>query len=108
MRSSLTSTALLFTAFLTTPDTIAQPALDAPEETVAFEVDLSLPKAQLYASVQDQARIHCKSDSGSSIFDPMIRRKCRKDLTAQVMAQIGALDYAILNEAEDAETRTDG
>lgn len=107
MRSSLTLTAFAFAAMLTTPTTIAQPTLDAPSEIVSFEIDLSLSEDQLYAEVRDQARTHCKSEQGSRIFDQTIRRKCRTDLIAQVMSQIGALDFANLKETGDIESRSD-
>lgn len=107
MRSSLTFTALACAAMLTTPTIIAQPTLESPAETVSFELDLSLPKTELYEAIHDQARSHCKSDTGSSVFDPTIRRKCRADLVAQVMSQIGALDYANLDETGDVVSRTD-
>lgn len=107
MRTSLTLTALACAAVLTAPTTIAQPSLEAAKETVSFEIDLDLPENQLYASVQEQARTHCKSDSGSMIFNSTIRRKCRMELTEQIMTQIGALDYATLESAAEVEPRTD-
>ncbi|MEO1552406.1 MAG: hypothetical protein AAFR82_00620 [Pseudomonadota bacterium] len=66
------------------------PAFAVQNETVAIEIDLDAPAAEIYQSIRDQAWIACKPETGSHYIAARTtaRRACQAAMVADVVEQL--------------------